>query len=130
MNIITESIYNIRIFFTHKAKSPFSGVNVSELTYERVTKMGQEMLENINKKRDDDECMHEQFRATLALWSEEFTKRVISDMMQRKYAKYSKRIAELLAVIKNDFERVEQAESELNKIANQVEELYNMIGKK
>ena len=98
----------------------------NDINSQQLQKIGEEILERINKKRTNDELIHNDFRSGLAEWTNQMSAKVM-DIISEKYDNYSKQIAHKFELISSDLERVEKIEQELKQIQAQVELLYQEI---
>ncbi len=94
--------------------------------YTALAETGQQILNNINKKRTRDEVVHPEFRTCLNSWSNEITNKVV-DKMYDNYECYSKSITTKFSIIKSDLDRIQKLENEIKYYSDIVEKLYKQI---
>ena len=98
----------------------------SDVNSAMLTKTAQDMLRNINKKREDEKHIHAEFETCITDWSVQFTSKCI-ETMTNKYENYTKVIQNKLCLINDKLEDIQNMEQELKGISDEVERLYNDI---
>lgn len=85
-----------------------------------------EIIQRLNKKREKDQNIHDQFQECFNEQLNQFQTKVL-EMMRIKYEKYSKEAQEKLNKIFDSLNRIKKLELEIKTISNEVEHLYKIF---
>lgn len=85
-----------------------------------------EIIQRLNKKREKDQNIHDQFQECFSEQLNQFQAKVL-DIMRIKYENYSKEAQGKLNKIFDSLNRIKKLEQEIKTISNEVEHLYKIF---
>ncbi|RNA16579.1 synaptonemal complex central element 2 isoform X2 [Brachionus plicatilis] len=102
-------------------KSKFENVNSAQFS-EALS----EIIQRLNKKREKDQNIHEQFQECFNDQLNQFQTKVL-EIMRVKYEDYSKAAQKKLEDIFDSLNRIKKLEQEIKIISNEVEQLHKIF---